>query len=359
MSRALTLAQQARHRTSPNPMVGAVLVRDGRVVGEGYHRRTGGDHAEILALKKAGPLAGGATMYVTLEPCSHHGRTGPCTEALLAAGVTRVVAAMRDPDPRVSGSGLRWLRAQGIGVELGDGAGAAEGLNRRWLLSRRAGRPFVALKFATSLDGKIASRGGDSRWVTGPAARRQTHVLRRAYDAIAVGANTVIADDPELTARSKTDKRLPRQPVRVVVDGRLRVSPGARMFDPRLPGRSLVATTAAAARHHGKRLLASGVDVRSFAGARRIEILALLHSLAAEAVTSILVEGGGELGWSFVASGTVDHVYAFVAPRLIGGSGATTPVDGEGFPILAAALRLRFVDTRAFGEDVLLEAVPS
>jgi diaminohydroxyphosphoribosylaminopyrimidine deaminase/5-amino-6-(5-phosphoribosylamino)uracil reductase len=340
-------------------MVGAVLVRDGKVVGEGYHRRVGGAHAEIAALNNAGPLARGATMYVTLEPCSHDGRTGPCTEALLAAGVTRVVAAMRDPDPRVSGSGLRWLKAHGIRAELGDGARSAEGLNRRWLLSRRAGRPFVALKYAASLDGKIAARGGDSRWVTGPAARRQSHLLRSAYDAIAVGANTIIADDPELTARSKTDKRLSRQPVRVVVDGRLRVSPGARVFDPQLPGRSLVATTGAAARRHGKSLRASGVDVRSFAGVRQIEILPLLEALAAEGVTSILVEGGGELGWSFVASGTVDHVYAFVAPRLVGGASATTPVDGEGFPDLAGALQLRFVNSRMFGDDILLEAVPA
>ena len=359
MSRALALAQKARYQTSPNPMVGAVLVRDGEVVGEGYHRRAGAAHAEIAALNKAGPLARGATMYVTLEPCSHHGRTGPCTEPLLAAGVTRVVAAMRDPDPRVSGSGLRWLKAHGIRVELGDGARAAAGLNRRWLLSRRAGRPFVALKYATSLDGKIAARGGDSRWVTGPAARRQTHLLRSLYDAIAVGASTIIADDPELTARSSSGRRLGRQPVRVVVDGRLRVSPGARVFDPQLPGRSLVATTGAAARHHGKSLRASGVDVRSFAGARQIEILPLLEALAAEGVTSILVEGGGELGWSFVASGTVDHVYAFVAPKLVGGASATTPVDGEGFPDLAGALQLRFVDSRPLGDDILLEAVPA
>jgi diaminohydroxyphosphoribosylaminopyrimidine deaminase/5-amino-6-(5-phosphoribosylamino)uracil reductase len=298
-------------------------------------------------------------MYVTLEPCSHHGRTGPCTEALLAAGVSRVVAAMRDPDPRVSGAGFRWLRAHGIEVELGDGAKAAESLNRRWLLSRRAGRPFVALKYATSLDGKIASRGGDSRWVTGAAARRQTHVLRAAYDAIAIGANTVMVDDPELTARSKSDRRQGRQPLRVVVDGRLRVSPGARVFDPRLPGRSLVATTGAAARRRGGRLQASGVDVRSFDGEGRIEIVALLEALAAEGVTSILVEGGGELGWSFVASGTVDHVYAFVAPKLIGGAGATTAVDGEGFSSLESALQLRYVSSRRLGDDILLEAVPA
>jgi diaminohydroxyphosphoribosylaminopyrimidine deaminase/5-amino-6-(5-phosphoribosylamino)uracil reductase len=359
MTRALALARKARHQTSPNPMVGAVLVRDGKAVGEGYHRRAGGAHAEVAALKQAGRQARGSTMYVTLEPCSHHGRTGPCTEALLAAGVTTVVAAIRDPDPRVSGSGVRWLRAHGIRVEVGDGAREAEALNRRWLLSRRAGRPFVALKYATSLDGKIAAKGGDSRWVTGPLARRQTHVLRRAYDAIAVGAGTVIADDPELTARSAAGTPLGRQPVRVVVDGRLRVSPKARVFDPDLPGRSLVATTGAGARRHGRRLQASGVDVRSLPGAGRIEIVELLEALGAEGVTSVLVEGGGELGWSFVASGTVDHVYAFVAPKIVGGAGAPTPVGGDGFPDLATALKLEFVSSRTLGDDILLEAVPS
>jgi diaminohydroxyphosphoribosylaminopyrimidine deaminase/5-amino-6-(5-phosphoribosylamino)uracil reductase len=359
MSRALALAQKARHQTSPNPMVGAVLLRDGKVVGEGYHHRAGGAHAEVAALKKAGWLARGATMYVTLEPCSHHGRTGPCTEALLAAGVSRVVVAMEDPDPRVRGAGIRWLRARDIGVEVGDGAYQAEALNRRWLLSRRAGRPFVALKYASTMDGKIASRDGDSHWVTGPQARRRTHDLRSAYDAIAVGANTVLVDDPELTARSDGDQHRGRQPVRVVVDGRLRVSSSARVFDPQLPGRSMVATTDAAADRHGKKLRASGVDVRAFAGSGGVEIVPLLEALAAEGVTSVLVEGGGELGWSFVASGTVDHVYAFVAPQLVGGKTSPTPVGGEGFPDMAHALKLEFVSQSALGDDILIEAVPA
>lgn len=338
-------------------MVGAVLVRGGRVVGEGYHRRAGGPHAEIVALRQAGDLAAGATLYVTLEPCSHQGRTGPCATALLGAGVSQVVAAMRDPDPRVSGEGLAQLRAGGVRVRVGDGAAEAESLNRRWLLSRRAGRAFVALKYAATLDGKIAARGGPSRWVTGKAARRETHVLRQAYDAIAVGAGTVIADDPELTARSPADKRLRRQPLRVVVDGKLRVSPRARVFDPSLPGRALVATTRKAARRRGKRFESRGVEVRAFKGADRIQILPLLELLADEGVNSVLVEGGGDLAWSFCASGAVDRVYAFVAPSLGGGRRAPTPVDGQGFPDLAQALRLEFVNTRALGDDLLLEAV--
>ncbi len=359
MSRALALARKARFQTSPNPMVGAVLVRDGAVLGEGFHRRAGGAHAEIGALRQAGARARGATLYVSLEPCSHQGRTGPCTSAIIAAGVARVVVAMRDPDRRVNGHGVKELRAYGIAVEVGDGAREAEALNQRWLLSRRSGRPFVGLKFAATLDGKIAPRGRDSQWITGVESRRRGHLLRQAYDAVAVGAGTVIADDPELTARPDDGRRSTRQPLRVVVDGRLRVGAGARVFDTGLPGRSLLATTAAADRRRGRTLRQSGVDIRAFPGEGRVDIVGLLQSLAADGISSVLVEGGGDLGWSFVSSGTVDQVYAFLAPKLVGGRDAVSAVDGEGFADLAGALQLRFVSRRALGGDVLLEAVPA
>jgi diaminohydroxyphosphoribosylaminopyrimidine deaminase/5-amino-6-(5-phosphoribosylamino)uracil reductase len=359
MRRALDLAQKARHQTSPNPMVGAVLVRDGAVVGEGYHRRAGGPHAEIVALQRGGESARGATLYVTLEPCAHHGRTGPCADAVIAAGVSKVVAALRDPDPRVSGTGLARLEAAGVAVEVGDGAAEAEAVNQRWLKSRREGRPFVALKYAATLDGKIASTTGDSRWVTGEAARRQTHRLRQAYEAIAVGAGTVIADDPQLTARSAAGRPFSRQPLRVVVDGKLRVSPKARVFDAGLPGRSLVATTSVAADRRAKEFGAQSVELRAFPGTDRIEVRALLEFLAGEGVNSLLVEGGGDLAWSFLASGVVDRVYAFLAPRLLGGQRAHSAVDGEGFASLAEAAAMRFVNTRTLGDDVLLEAVAS
>jgi diaminohydroxyphosphoribosylaminopyrimidine deaminase / 5-amino-6-(5-phosphoribosylamino)uracil reductase len=357
MQRALALARKARHRTSPNPMVGAVLVRDGKVVGEGYHKRAGGPHAEIAALKRAGESARGATLYVTLEPCAHQGRTGPCTEALLAAGVSTVVAALPDPDPRVSGEGLARLKAGGVEVEVGDGAAEAEAINQRWLDARRQRRPFVALKYAATLDGKIASATGDSRWVTGEPARRQTHLLRQAYEAVAVGAGTVITDDPELTARSAAGGHFRRQPVRIVIDGNLRVSPAARIFDPRLPGRALVATTESAARRRGKQFESVGVELRAFPGSDRIEVGVLLEFLSGEGINSLLVEGGGDLAWSFLASGAVDRAYAFFAPRLLGGGKAHSPVDGAGFPTLAAAAQMRFVNTRTLGDDVLLEAV--
>jgi diaminohydroxyphosphoribosylaminopyrimidine deaminase/5-amino-6-(5-phosphoribosylamino)uracil reductase len=340
-------------------MVGAVLVRDGAVVGEGYHRRAGGPHAEIVALQRGGESARGATLYVTLEPCAHHGRTGPCADAVIAAGVSKVVAALRDPDPRVSGTGLARLEAAGVAVEVGDGAAEAEAVNQRWLKSRREGRPFVALKYAATLDGKIASTTGDSRWVTGEAARRQTHRLRQAYEAIAVGAGTVIADDPQLTARSAAGRPFSRQPLRVVVDGKLRVSPKARVFDAGLPGRSLVATSSVAADRRAREFEAHSVELRAFPGTDRIEVRALLEFLAGEGVNSLLVEGGGNLAWSFLVSGVVDRVYAFLAPRLLGGQRAHSAVDGEGFASLAEAVAMRFVNTRTLGDDVLLEAVAS
>ena len=305
-------------------MVGAVIVRGDRVAGEGHHRRAGGAHAEVLALRDAGERARGGTMYVTLEPCAHHGRTGPCADAIIAAGVAEVVVATRDPDPRVSGKGVARLRAAGVRVRLGDGARGAERLNHRWLSARRQGRPFLALKYAASLDGKIATSDGSSTWITGPAARAEAHRLRAAYDAIAVGAGTVIKDDPQLTARGAGDRPAARQPLRVVVDGRLRIPAGARVLDPALPGRAVVVTTPEAFERRGARFLRRGVDVRTIKAAPggRIAAADLLRLLAAEGIASVLVEGGGDLSWSMVEGGVVDQVYAFVAPRLLGGRDA-------------------------------------
>ena len=359
MKQALTLAAKARHGTSPNPMVGAVIERADRVVGVGYHHRAGGPHAEVLALRAAAGMARGATMYVTLEPCTHHGRTGPCADAVIAAGVAEVVVATRDPDPRVSGSGIARLRAAGLKVKVGDGAPEAEALNGRWLRARRAGRPYLALKYAATLDGKIAARDGSSTWITGPAARAEVHRLRAAYDAVVVGAGTVIKDDPQLTARASGDRPAARQPVRVVVDGRLRINPRARVLDPSAPGRAIVLTTPAGLRRRGALFRARGVDVRALEPGSDGRIVAadLARLLAAEGIASVLVEGGGDLAWSMVEGGVVDQVYAFLAPRILGGDTAPTPVDGRGFGKLADALRLDFVGTRRLGADILLEAI--
>ena len=294
MNRALGLAAMARHRTSPNPMVGAVIVRGDRVLGEGHHRRAGGPHAEVAALRAAGRAARGAKMYVTLEPCAHKGRTGPCADAIIAAGIAEVVVAMRDPDPRVSGKGIARLKAAGIRVRVGDGARDAELLNRRWLGARREGRPYLAVKYAATLDGKIAASDGSSTWITGPAARAEVHRLRQAYDAIVVGAGTVIKDDPQLTARLPGDRPAARQPVRVVVDGRLRIRPDARVLDPALPGRAIVVTTPEGFRRRGAAFKRRGVDVRALRPRSdgRIGAADLLRELAGEGIASVLVEGG-------------------------------------------------------------------
>ena len=340
-------------------MVGAVIVRGDRVVGEGHHRRAGGLHAEVAALKVAGRAARDATMYVTLEPCAHQGRTGPCADALIAAGIADVVVAMRDPDPRVSGKGIARLKAAGIRVRVGDGAREAERLNRRWLSARRAGRPYLAVKYAATLDGKIATQDGSSTWITGPAARTEVHRLRQAYDAIVVGAGTVIKDNPQLTARLAGGHPASRQPVRVVVDGRLRIPPDARVLDPALPGRAIVVTTPEAQRRRGAAFQRRDVDVRALAPQPdgRIAAVDLLRELAADGATSVLVEGGGDLCWGMVEGGVVDRVYAFLAPRLLGGRAAPTPVDGAGFQRLVDALQLEFVSSRRLGDDILLEAV--
>lgn len=353
MSRAIELAARARHATSPNPMVGAVVLRAGDVVGEGYHRRAGGPHAEVAALRQAGESARGGTMYVTLEPCAHTGRTGPCAEAIVSAGVARVIIAHRDPSSKVSGRGIRRLRAAGVEVSVGDGEAEARALNTGWLRAINAHRPFVALKYAATLDGKTASRGGDSRWITGPAARRETHRLRHAYDAIAVGAQTVLIDDPRLTARGGGRGR--RQPLRVVVDGRLRSDPGARVHATGEGGSVVLAACVAPA---GRRRLfaVGGVDVEVLdskvpSGA---DLLAALHR---RGVTSVLVEGGGELAWSLVREGLVDRVYAFFGPIMLGGRSAPSAIGGEGFERLADALRLDVVNVHRLGPDVLVEAV--
>jgi diaminohydroxyphosphoribosylaminopyrimidine deaminase/5-amino-6-(5-phosphoribosylamino)uracil reductase len=353
MNRALRLAARARHATSPNPMVGAVVVRGGAVVGEGFHRRAGGPHAEVAALRQAGSKARGATLYVTLEPCSFQGRTGACSDAVLAAGVSRVVVAHRDPYPRVDGRGIKRLREAGVEVVVGDGEAEARDLNAAWMRALAARRPFVAIKYAATLDGKIASTSGDARWITGERARAETHRLRGAYDAVLVGANTVIADNPQLNHRSA---RPGRQPLRVVVDGRLRTDPAARVHERGDGGGSVVLAAASAAPARMARFTRLGVDVEVLPSASPTGS-ELLGALGARGVTSVLVEGGGELAWSFVREGLVDRVYAFFGPLALGGRAAPTPVGGDGFERLSEAIKLEIVNLRRLGPDVLVEAV--
>lgn len=358
MERALTLAARVRGRVAPNPAVGAVLVRDNLVVGEGATEPPGGPHAEIVALRQAGDAARGATLYVTLEPCSHYGRTPPCTDALIEAGVARVVVAIRDPFPMVNGRGIDQLRAAGVRVDLGLASRPAAAINAGFLTRIHDERPEVTAKFAMSLDGRIATRTGHSRWITGPEARAEAHRLRDSHDAIMVGIGTVLADDPLLTTRlpaAECGAGGPHHPLRVVVDSLARMPPTAAMLHPSTPGRTLVAVTSAAPEHRVTALRAAGADVVVVPdGDGRVDVAALLGCLAGRGINSVLVEGGGALLGSLFDAGLVDRVEAFVAPVVIGGREAPGPVGGVGVATMEAATRLQDVETRQCGADLLI-----
>ena len=353
MERALELADSARGLTSPNPLVGAVVVRDGLVAGEGYHAQAGTAHAERLALAVAGLQARGATLYVTLEPCVHQGRTPPCVSAVVEAGIRRVVVAVLDPNPRVSGGGVAALRQAGIAVSVGCREADARRLNRpffTWITERR---PFVTLKAAMSLDGKIAGWDRSSRWITGEAARGAGHRLRSESDAIAVGIGTLLADDPELTVR--LEPAWPREPLRVVVDSRARTPCSARVLSAGFPGRTLIAVTEAAPSENVEALAARGAQVvRLPARDERVDLAALAAELARRDVTALLLEGGGELNAAFLEAGLVDRVVVFVAPLLLGGRSAPTPLEGPGRG-LKEAFRLTAMTVRREGEDLVIE----
>ena len=358
MLRALDLAGKAQGRTSPNPLVGAVLVKDGRIVGEGFHRRAGAPHAEVEALRAAGEAARGATAFVTLEPCAHHGRTPPCADALIEAGVAQVYSAGEDPNPHVNGGGHARLRAAGIQVQTGLCAMRAREINRPFLKYVACGRPWVTAKFAMSLDGKLATRRGDSQWITGEAARGRGHQLRNMADALLVGADTVLADDPRLTTRLPEYEGDVRHPLRIVVDSSGRVPRTACMFAPDLPGDVALATTVATAEKHCRGLQAQGVQVWRLPadGSGHVDLGALLDEIGRREMLTLLVEGGGELTGSLVADGLLDEVYAFVAPLLIGGRTAPGPVGDPGAGELAQALRLGNMVTEQIGADVLIRA---
>ncbi|CAB1130011.1 fused diaminohydroxyphosphoribosylaminopyrimidine deaminase; 5-amino-6-(5-phosphoribosylamino) uracil reductase [Candidatus Hydrogenisulfobacillus filiaventi] len=350
MRRALALARRARGRTAPNPMVGAVIVKDGQVIGEGYHHRAGGPHAEVLALRQAGEAARGATLYVTLAPCNHHGRTPPCTDAILAAGIAKVVAAMPDPNP-VAGGGLERLQAAGVEVEVGDGAAEAEALNRPFLTWARHHRPLITLKVAASVDGRVATRTGRSKYLTGPEALAYTHRLRREHDAILVGSGTLLADDPLLTDRGPGRRR---DPVRVILDGRGRTPPGARVFRAPSPSPILVFTTAAPGIEWERAVFAAGGEVirveADAAGHPRLE--AVLEELADRHLQSVLVEGGPTIHAAFLQARLADRWVGFIAPLWLGGPVAA-PVWGV--DTLEEAPRITFDAVRRLGSDVVLE----
>lgn len=342
MARALELAARARGRTSPNPMVGAVVVKDGQIVGEGFHERAGAAHAEVVALKCAGELAKGAELYVNLEPCSHQGRTPPCVEAIIQGGIRKVYASITDPNPLVAGRGIARLREAGVEVSVGLGAEQAAKLNEVFIKYMGSGYPFVIMKTAMSLDGKIATRTGDARWISGPASRRLVHQLRNEVDAIMVGSGTVLADNPRLTTRLVEKGR---DPIRIIIDSQRRIPPTAQVFGP---GQVILATMKT------DPPLPPHVEMVTFPGPK-VDLVQLAKTLADREITSVLLEGGAGLNAAAIQAGIVDKAMFFLAPLIIGGQQAPTPVGGLGVHWLRDAHPLHDLKACRVGEDILVE----
>lgn len=349
MREALRIARNAEGRTSPNPLVGAVIVKDGKIIAEGWHRQAGTPHAEIHALNMAGELARGATLYVTLEPCSHFGRTPPCARAIVESGIKKVIAAMKDPNPKVAGSGFEILRSAGVEVEVGLLEAEARKLNEifiKWVTKKL---PFVTMKFACSLDGKIATVGGESQWISCEASRKFAHHLRDINDAILIGVGTVLADNPSLTTRLVEGKN----PVRVIVDSTARTSLDSKVVTDK-SARTIIATTSNAPPEKISALKNHGVEIITAGDGERVDLKTLMQELAAQEITSVLIEGGGTIHFSMLSAGLVDKVFAFVAPKIIGGANALTAVEGAGFEKLSDAINLKNFTAEKLGEDFLL-----
>ncbi len=349
MSHALQLAERGLYSTDPNPRVGCVLAKDGAVVGMGWHQVTGGPHAEIHALNNAGAQARGATAYVTLEPCCHHGRTPPCTDALIAAGVARVVAAMTDPNPQVGGRGLQQLRDAGIEVDSGLLESQALALNPGFVQRMRSGRPWVRCKSALSLDGKTALANGRSQWITGDAARLDVQRFRARSSAIITGIGTVLADDPSLTVRIATGQHPVRQPLRVVLDRQLRIAPVAKLLEQ--PGDTLIFTTVA----DPQRVAALRRDNVHVETRPELQLDAVLAHLAQLQCNEVWVEAGATLSGAMLSAGLIDELIFYVAPKLLGDT-ARGLFQLPALSVLADAVSLEFTDVRRVGEDLRIIA---
>ena len=351
MRRALRLAEKGRGRTSPNPMVGAVLVKDGKAVGEGYHVKAGEPHAEIVALRQAGEEARETTLYLNLEPCTHFGKTPPCTPAVIEAGVKRVVIGMEDPNPLVQGKGVEKLRIAGLNVEVGVLEKACRRLNEAFCKYIVRKEPFVTLKVAATLDGKIATRDGDSKWISGEASRRLVHRLRDRMDGVLVGIGTVLKDDPELTARVKGG----RNPYRIVLDSHLKIPEDAKVVKS-FPPKTVIATTEMAPKDKMERLEQRGVRILLLdSKGGRVNLKACLSKLGEMEMMSLLVEGGSQVNGSFLDEGLIDKLLFFLSPRLIGDNQALGIFGGRGVASLKEAFSLQGLRARRIGEDMLLE----
>ena len=347
----LRIARNAEGRTSPNPLVGAVIVKDGKIIAEGWHRQAGTPHAEIHALNMAGELANGATLYVTLEPCSHFGRTPPCARAIVDAGIKKVFAAMTDPNPKVAGRGFEILRSAGVEVEIGLLEDEARKLNEIFIKWVTKNLPFVTLKFACSLDGKIATVGGESKWISGEESRKFAHHLRDINDAILVGVGTIWADDPSLTTRLVEGKN----PIRVIVDSNARTPIDSKVVNDK-SARTIVAVTENAPPENISELKNRGVEIICAGNGKCVDLKILMRELAEREITSVLVEGGGTIHFSMLKENLVDKVLAFVAPKIIGGKNALTAVEGAGFEKLFDAINLKNFTAQKLGEDILISS---
>jgi len=355
MQMALDLAARGRGRTSPNPMVGAVIVKGDRIIASGYHRKAGTAHAEAVALKKAGKDAEGATLYVNLEPCCHTGkRTPPCTKAVIAAGIREVVTAMIDPNPKVSGKGLKELRNAGIKTRTGVLKEPARKLNEGFIKHITQKKPFVILKIAQSIDGKIATAAGESKWITGPEARERVHQLRNEVDALLVGMGTVKADNPSLDCRTRGG----RNPYRIIVDSRLQISLSSKVLRHN-DGKTIIAATEKADKRKLNSLLKKGIMVLLInAKSGRVDLNSLMTELGKLEITSIMMEGGSSVAASALADRIVDKVMFFTAPKIIGGMNAIPSVGGKSPDLLSKAVKLKDMHVTRLGDDILTEGYP-
>ncbi len=354
MKRALELARDGWGKTNPNPLVGAVIVKNGEIIAEGCHEVLGCAHAEVAALNNAKQDVRGGTLYVNLEPCSHYGRTPPCAGAIIEAGIGKVVVAMEDPNPKVSGRGIKMLRDAGIEVSVGVLQQEARNLNEVFIKYITREKPFVFMKTAMTLDGKIASACGDSQWISGEASRQQVHIIRDRVAAIMVGINTVLADNPSLTTRLGSQKG--RDPVRIVVDSKGIIPVDSRVINVESSADVILATTSAIEREKEKQLLNKGIYILKCDGAGgHVDLVRLMDELFKKEMDSVLLEGGGGLNAAALHAGIVDKIMVFIAPKIVGGRDAKTPVEGHGIQLMKDAYKLKDISISRFDEDILVE----